>query len=420
MADDRSLHIGFVLPSLRSGGAERVVLNLAQSLIKRGHRVDLVIPRFAGHYRDAIPRGLRLYRGRLPHTDRTFLREVQRSTAGGAEAVRVTALGVNPIGVAWTWLILARKLPGIQVRRKRSLYAAAHILHRYLRTARPQVLVTALPSSDAAAVCTAELTGRTVPVVATVHTNVTAGYPPEWRTTGRALYPLADAVVAVSRDVGESVRQSLGVDAERIHVIYNGVPADHVRRLAEEEVAHPWFGNGEPPVVLCVGREAPAKDYPTLVAAFGLARREVEARLLILGRLSPRYRTRLESLAAGHGVERDVGFVDFDENPYRYMRRAGLLALSSRWEGLSMVILEALACGTPVVSTDTPYGPREILGCWGELPPVGDAAALGRALVAALRGERPSEEALQSRAADFSIEKAADAYVALFKKLLAR
>ena len=280
--------------------------------------------------------------------------------------------------------------------------------------------MTALPSSDAAAVCAAELTGRIVPVVATVHTNVTAGYPPQWRTTGRVLYPLADAVVAVSRGVGESVRQSLGVDVERIHVIHNGVPADRIRRLAEEEVAHPWFQQGEPPVVLCVGREAPAKDYPTLVAAFGLARREVEARLLILGPLAPRYRARLESLAAGHGVEGDVGFVDFDENPYRYMRRAGLLAFSSRWEGLSMVILEALACGTPVVSTDTPYGPREILGCWGELPPVGDAAALGRALVAALRGERPSEAALRARAADFSIEKAVDAYVALFKKLLAR
>ena len=396
---DGSLHIGFVLPSLRSGGAERNVLNLARSLIEQGLRVDLVIPRFAGHHRDAIPRGLRLYRGRLPHTDRAFLREVQRPTAGGAEDVRVTAIGVNPIGVAWTWLVLGRKHPGVQVRRKRSLYAAAHILHRYLRTARPHVLVTALPSADAAAVCAAELTERAVPTVITVCNHIAAGYAPQWRAVAQVLYPLADAVVAVSRGVGESVRQSLGMDAGRIHVIYNGVPADRIRRLAEEEVAHPWFGQGEPPVVLSVGHEAPAKDYPTLVTAFGLARREVEARLLILGRLSPRYRARLASLAAGHGVEGDVGFVDFDENPYRYMRRAGLLALSSRWEGLPTVILEALACGTPVVSTDTPYGPREILGCWGELPPVGDAAALGRAMVATLRGERPTKEALRARAA---------------------
>ncbi len=410
MADGR-LHVGFVLPNLEGGGAQRVILSLAQSLIERGHRVDLVIPCFAGDYRAAIPRGVRLYRGRLPHTDRRFLRAVQSS---GAE---VTALCVNPVKVAWTGLVLGRLHPGIRVRRKRSLYASIHILTRYLREARPDVLVSALRGADAAAVCAAELTDRAVPVVVTVHNNVAVGYAPEWLSAARTLYPLADAVVAVSRGVGESVRRSLGVDAERIHAIYNPIPADSIWRLAQEEITHPWFSDGEPPVVLSVGREAPQKDHPTLMEAFGLARREVDARLVILGRLSAPYRARLKSLAQGHGVEGDLGFVDFDENPYRYMRRAGLLALSSLWEGLPTVILEALACGTPVVSTDTPYGPREILGGWGKLPPVGDAPALAGALVATLRGARPAEEALRARAADFSDDKAADAYEALFRKL---
>ena len=409
MGDGR-LHVGFVLPSLHGGGAERHTLHLAQWLIERGHRADLVIPCFAGDYRAAIPRGVRLYRGRLPHTDRRFLREVRRSGAA------VTALGVNPVSVAWIGLVLGRKHPGVQVRRKRSLYASVHILNRYLCEARPHVLVSALPSADAAAVCAAELTDRAVPVVVTVH-NVPTDYAPEWLEAARTLYPLADAVVAVSMGVAESVRRSLGVDAGRVRTIYNSVPAGRIRRLAEAEVAHPWFADGEPPVVLSVGREAPQKDYPTLVEAFGRARREVDSRLVILGKLSASYRTRLKSLARNHGVEGDLGFVDFDENPYRYMRRAGLLALSSRWEGLPTVILEALACGTPVVSTDAPYGPREILGGWGDLPPVGDAPALARALVATLRGERPTEEALRARAADFSLEKAADAYVALFEKL---
>ena len=215
------------------------------------------------------------------------------------------------------------------------------------------------------------------------------------------------------------MRRSLGVDAERVSVIYNGVPAGRIRRLAQAEVTHPWFADGEPPVTLSVGREARQKDHPTLVEAFGLAapRGELTAGPSSASSRRPT-RARLRSLARGHGVEGDLGFVDFDENPYRYMRRAGLLALSSRWEGLPTVILEALACGTPVVSTDAPYGPREILGGWGDLPPVGDAPALARALVATLRGERPTEEALRARAADFSIEKATDAYLELFEKLL--
>ncbi len=415
MSSDK-LHIGFLLTGLNGGGAERFTLNLAQSLIDLGHRADLVIPKFTGDYRAAIPGEMRIRRARIPGTDRKFLRAVQRS------GVQVEATTVNPFGAVRTWLVLSRKYPGIPVIRgsgMRSIYPLAHFLSRYIREVRPHVLVSALPGPNAVAVCAAELTDRAVPVVVTVQNVPADYYTPEWLAAARMLYPLADAVVAVSKGVAESVRRSLGVDARRVRTIYNSVPADSLRRLAREEVTHPWFAAGAPPVILSVGREAPSKDYPTLVEAFGLARREVDARLVILGKLSAPYRARLKSLAHGLGVEEDLGFVDFDENPHRYMRRAGLLALSSRSEGLPMVILEALACGTPVVSTDTPCGPREILGGWGDLPPVGDVPVLARALVATLRGERPTEEALRARAADFSIEKAADAYIALFEKLVA-
>ena len=329
MSSDKR-HVGFLLTGLNGGGAERFTLNLAQALIARGHRADLVIPRLAGDYLAAIPGGMRVWRARIPGTDRKFLRAVQRS------GVQVEAMTVNPFGAVRTWLVLSRKYPGIPVIRgsgMRSIYPYAHFVARYVRDARPHVLVSALPGADAAAVCAAELTDRAVPVVVTVHGNVAADYAPEWLAAARTLYPLADAVVAVSKGVAESVQRSLGMDAERVRTIYLPIPADSIRRLAREEVTHPWFADGEPPVVLNVGREAPPKDYPTLVEAFGLARREVHARLVILGRLSAPFRARLRSLAGGHGVEGDLGFVDFDENPYRYMRRAGLLALSSRWGG---------------------------------------------------------------------------------------
>ena len=410
MSSDK-LHVGFLLTGLDGGGAERTTLNLAAALIERGHRADLVIPRLAGDYRTAVPDGMRVWRTRIPGTDRKLLRAIQRS------GVQVEAMTVNPIGVARSWLVLGRKDLDLPVRRRLRVYAYATMIAQYVREARPHVLVSALPGADAAAVCAAELTDRAVPVVVTVRNVPEDYYAPEWLAASRTLYPLADAVVAVSRGVAESVQRSLRVDAGRVRAIYNPIPADSIRRLAQEEVTHPWFADGAPPVVLSVGREAPSKDYPTLVEAFGLVRREVDSRLVILGKLSAPYRARLKSLARGHGVEGALGFVDFDENPYRYMRRAGLLALSSRSEGLPGVILEALACGTPVVSTDTPCGPREILGGWGDLPPVGDAPALARALVATLRGARPTEEALRARAADFSPEKAADAYLALFEEL---
>ncbi len=406
------LQVSFLLTGMNGGGAERSILRLARSLIERGHRADLVIPKFAGDYRAAVPSGMRVWRARLPGTDRNLLREVQRA---GTE---VKAMTVNPIGVARTWLALAGKGFNLPVRSHHRIAAYAYMIATYVREARPDVLVSALPGADTAAVCAAALTDRAVPVVVTVRINIVADYTPEWLAACRTLYPRADAVVTISRGVGESVRQSMGVDAGRVRTIYNGVPVDSIRQLAQDEVTHPWFADGEPPVILSVGREALQKDHPTLVKAFGLARREVNARLVILGKLSAAYRERLKSLARSHGAEEDLGFVDFDENPFRYMRRAALFALSSRWEGLSMVVIEALACGTPVVSTDAPYGPREILGGWGDLPPVGDAPALARALVATLRGEHPPEEALRTRAADFSDDKAANAYVALFRELV--
>ena len=403
------LHIGFVLPSLRGGGAERIALALANALMARGHRIDLLMARFILDYPTEVPKGMRLYRPRLPNASRAAARRCR------AQGIRVSALAVAPTA-AWDWFALGRRRLGVRVQFKRALYA--HAIARYVRVERPQLLLSLLPPANAAAIYAAQLLRRAIPVVACMHNIERAASA--WLPVARALYPQADALVACSRGVRLKMEEMLGLAPGRIRAIGNPVPVRHCWRLAQEEVAHPWFAAGEPPVVLTVGREAPQKDYGTLVEAFALLRRAMPARLVIMGDLSAHLKAALTARAQGRGVAEDLAFLDFDQNPFRYMRRAGLFALSSLREGLPTVLIEALACGTPVVSTDTPCGPEEILegGKLGKLTPMKAPAALAQAMAATLRGDRPSAAALKRRAADFSCERAADEYQKLFAQVL--
>ena len=408
------LHIGFVLHSLGGGGAQRFAIRLAGPLIERGHRVDILLGRFRVAYPDCLPQGMRLYYPGIRKSDREVIRRCRE------RGVAAQALTINPLSTARDWLALRRQRRGININTKDAVFA--HLVARYIRQERPMLLLSAVSTANFAAVNGAELAAGSRPVVISVRSSIDLDYSEYEQRLARMLYPRADAVVAVSRGVAGEAQQLLGANAERVHTIYNPIPSDAIWGAAQEEVVHPWFADGQPPVILSVGREAPAKDYPTLVEAFGLLRRRVNARLVIMGQLSEPYRAGLIDQARNHGVEADLGFIDFDENPFRYMRRAGLFALSSLWEGLPNVLLEALACGAPVVSADTPHGPREILedGKWGKLTPVGDAPALAQAMVETLQGDRPPEAALRGRAADFSEQRAADAYLELFEKVANR
>ena len=294
----------------------------------------------------------------------------------------------------------------------------AHLVAEYLRRERPSLLLSSLAPANFAAVNAARLVNGGTPVVISVHSNPLLGYNDYERGVAAMLYPLAGMVVAVSHGVGVELQRTLGIPSGRVQVIHNPIPAARIRRLAEEDVAHAWFQRGQPRVVLSVAREAPAKDHPTLVRAFAHVRRKLAAHLVIMGRHSKSYRRGLAALAHQCGVAEDLRFLDFDENPYRYMARASVVALSSFWEGLPTVLLEALACGTPVVSTDTPYGPREILGGGlGRLAPVGDAVALGEALLGTLREDHPPVGALRQRAAEFSEDRAVGAYLGVIRRV---
>lgn len=405
------LHVGLVLSGLGHGGAERATFSLAAALLARGHRVDLLLLRCAGAYRSAIPDGLRLYYPRRPDSDRDIPRVCR------ARGIETRSLSPNPLAAARLWLKLRRAYPALGVRPGNALDAS--LIARYAREARPRVLLSALPRADAAALYGRASGALAIPVVAAMHGNVRMGYASMRRV--RALAPRADALVAVSRGAADELARALEVNAARVRVIPNPVPLAEIERLGRAEAPHPWFRAGEPPVVLTVVSALPPKDPGTLIESFARVRRGRAARLAFLGAFPKPYRAELRALAARLGVAEDMAFLGFDENPYRFMRRAAVVALSSRHEALPLTLIEAMACGTPVVSTDAPHGPREILedGKWGALVPVGDAAALARALEETLDGQHPPAEALVRRAADFSPERAADAYEALFRAVIA-
>jgi glycosyltransferase involved in cell wall biosynthesis len=226
-------------------------------------------------------------------------------------------------------------------------------------------------------------------------------------------YPWAAAVVAVSRGAADDLARTSGLPRDRVQVVYNPVLTPALMALARQAPGHPWFASGEPPVILGVGRLTPQKDFPTLIRAFAEVRRCRSARLMILG--EGEERGRLEALARELGVADDVALPGFQENAMAYMGGSALFVLSSAWEGLPTVLIEALAAGTRVVSTDCPSGPREILqeGRLGALVPVGDVAALTGAMIDAL-ARSPSAVPLEALT-PFTSDAAVDHYLRLIE-----
>jgi len=227
----------------------------------------------------------------------------------------------------------------------------------------------------------------------------------------------AGGLITVSHGLAESCCALTGIPSARVQTIYNPIVDDSLAadELAEEDrqpSPHPWL-SARRPVVMGVGRLTAQKDFGTLLEAFALLRAQrPEARLMILG--EGEEHDRLLAKAAALGLGDDCQWVGFQPEPLRWMRGAAVFALSSRWEGFGNVLVEALHCGVPVVSTDCPHGPREILdaGRYGKLVPPGNPEALAAALAATL-DHPPAQPALRQRAAAFSLSRSGEQYVRL-------
>jgi glycosyltransferase involved in cell wall biosynthesis len=228
------------------------------------------------------------------------------------------------------------------------------------------------------------------------------------KTTMHLTFPKADGIVAVSLGAADDLARLAGVKRDSITVIYNPVTGRKSRPVSVPMAPLNWW-SGKHLRLLAVGNLIPIKDYSTLLAAFALLRQRVDAQLLILG--EGNCRNELEAQATKLGIEGSLYMLGFVKDPSPYYHRADLHILSSAGEGFGNVIVEALAAGTPVVSTDCPSGPREILcnGKFGRLVPVGDASKMAWAMAESL-ATAPDRLALKARAQDFSIDKAVDKY----------
>lgn len=363
MLENKKSRVAIFIPSLTGGGAERVAVTLANGFADKGSMVDLVLVQKAGPYLSDV-----------------------------ASTVNVVDLHAGRV---------LTSLPS---------------LVGYLRKARPQVMLSLLDYANVVAVWARMLSGVEMRLVLSEHSapGLAIERAFSWRTRitpalMRWFYPKADGIVAVSGGVADGLSSNIRLPREKVTVVFNPFNLSKIRASSQEPIDHPWFAQGEPPVLLTVGRLAKEKDFPTLIRAFALVRKQRPAKLAILGEGA--LRGELEVLVTELGLEGDVALPGFVKNPFAWMHHASLFILSSTAEGLPNVLVEAMACSTPVVSTDCASGPAEILenGKWGRLVPVSDATAMCRAIIATL--DEQGHPDVARRAEDFQAEKIIDQYM---------
>ena len=362
------MHIAIYLPSLRGGGAERAMVTLANGFADRGLKIDLVLAQAEGPYLSEVSPGVRV--------------------------VNLQSGRVLP------------SLPG---------------LVRYLRRERPQAVLSALNHANVIAVVARMLAGVPVRLVVSERNNVSLSGSSSKNLRSRVVphmmrwaYRKADGVTAVSGGVADDLANAINLPRDSISVIFNPVVTPELIEKSRVPLEHPWLGEGKPPVILGVGRLTPQKDFSTLIRAFARVRTVRDCRLVILG--EGELRAELEQLVTSLGLADSVKLPGFAENPFAWMSRVRLFVLSSRWEGLPNVLIQAMACGAAVVSTDCPSGPDEILegGKWGKLVPVGDVEALAEAISENLQISDTTNSI--GRAMFFNVENAVNEYLKLFAK----
>ncbi len=334
---DKVNHVALVIGSMRMGGAERASVNLINEFAERGIRCDLV----------------------LVHTEGEFLSELHPD------------VNIVPLGGS------------------RTIFSGFS-LRRYLRRIQPQIIIAGQTHVQLLTLWARKGSSAHIPVILNEHSTFSSNHT-QTSYKGRVIYglskrwfPRAEAITAVSEGVKEDLINEFPALKSIITVIYNPVVTHSLIEKSLLEVELPWKDEFSIPVILAAGRLVAEKDFSTLVNAVAVVRKTMRVRLVILG--EGQERAGLLEQAERLGFENDISLYGYTKNPYAWMRKAEVFVLSSRREGLPMALIEALACGCTVVSTDCKSGPREILqnGKFGILVPLSDPDALAKAILSSL------------------------------------
>lgn len=363
--------IAFFSYDMRVGGAEKMILTLLPWFINAGYSIDLVLVKKTG----------------------AFLTDIDP---------RVNLISLKKEHVS------------------QSLFP----LIRYFKKSKPDVFISNLTHLNIVTIIAKIFSGTCSKIIITEHNTITAnnlengGKESILVFLSKFLYPLADKTVVVSEGAAQNLIDAIRINPNKVQNIYNPIDIDHIHLLAKEQINESWLTEKSIPVLIAVGRLEQQKNFSFLLNVFQTLIKKRKARLLILGEGSER--EALEKQIKVYGIQNEVKLLGIKTNPYPYISNADLLVCTSKYEGFNITLAESLACGTPVISMNCPYGPAEILdnGTYGQLIPLGDRDGMVDAIIAAIDHPEslPSKEKLMERAKRFSAEKIFSEYQELFLK----
>lgn len=357
MPDNRSEHICFYLPSLAGGGAEKLFIDLANHYGKAGLRVTIVCAKAEGPYLQRIRPEVELVDLK---SSRVVFSIIPLWRYLGSENPDAIMANMSYANIA---LIIASMLP--------SRFNGRVIVEEVAQLERGRELRNAFRESIVMVLM-------------------------------KLLYTKADSVIGITKCISEQIGRMTRVGMDKIKTIPGLVDIKEITKHENEDQDHPWLSEKQVPVIIAIGRFLPEKDFHSLLKAFSKLRERRSARLIILG--EGKQRPELEELAIELKISEDVSMPGFTNNPGAFLSRSDLFVLSSRFEGFGIVVIEAMAVGCNVVTTDCSTGPIDIVGNgqYGTVVPVGDVDAMATAMEYRLDNPIDSE-ALRARAREFDI-----------------